>query len=192
VFASAPENPDAINAAAYVLQMQGKLDEALLLLRKSLNLSTRNRQGHAMMARTLIRLGRFDEAAPHLAFMHSWSERSREHGPFDHRLQAIYYALFADAAFLQGDEDKAYEWLQRWAAEMPYSGRPYLVLAAIDALKGRDEQANAHMKRHLELLPHSNLSYVAMQMQTSNPAIAERYARLFDAMRKAGLPEGAS
>ncbi len=192
VFARAPENPDAMNAAAFTLQVQGRLDEALFLLRKSLKLATRNRVAHWQIATVLIRQGRFDEARPHLEFTRDWAERTLEHGPSDHRLQANRYQLFADAAFLQGNDDDAYRWLQRWATEMPDSGRPYLMLAAIDALKGRHDQAKAEMKRHRELLPYSNVSYVAMMYPSSSPAIAEQCARLLDGMRKAGLPESLS
>ena len=189
VFASAPENPDAMNAVAFALQVEGKLDQAMFLLRKSLKLSTQNRVGHLLMASVLVRQGRFEEAGPHLEFTREWAERGREHGPFDHREQANRYQLFANAAFLQGREDEAYQWLQRWAAEMPDSGRPYLMLAAIDALKGRNEQAKAEMKRHREISPHSNVTYVAMMYPSSSPAVAEQCARLLDGMRKAGLPE---
>ena len=174
------------------MQVQGRLDEALFLLRKSLKLATRNRVAQWQIATVLIRQGRFDEARPHLEFTRDWAERTLEHGPSDHRLQANRYQLFADAAFLQGNDDDAYRWLQRWATEMPDSGRPYLMLAAIDALKGRHDQAKAAMKRHRELLPHSNVSYVAMMYPSSSPAIAEQCARLLDGMRKAGLPESLS
>ena len=192
VFASAPQNPDAMNAMAFALQVEGKLDQAMFLLQKSLKLSTRNRAGHLLMAMVLVRQGRFEEAGPHLEFTREWAERSPEHGPYDHREQPNRYQLFADAAFLQGREDEAYQWLQRWAAEMPDSGRPYLMLAAIDALNGRNEQAKAEMKRHREFSPHSNVSYVAMMYPSSSAAVAEQCARLLDGMRKAGLPESPS
>jgi Flp pilus assembly protein TadD len=136
-----------------------------------------------------VRQGRFEEARPHLEFTREWTERSPEHGPYDHREQPNRYQLLADAAFLQGREDEAYQWLQRWAGEMPDSGRPYLMLAAIDALKGRNEQATAEMKQHRKFSPHSNVSYVAMMYPSSSPAVAEQAARLLDGMRKAGLPE---
>jgi DNA-binding winged helix-turn-helix (wHTH) protein/Flp pilus assembly protein TadD len=192
LFASAPENPEAMNAAAFVLLVHGRVDEAELLLRKSLKLSTAPRVGNRLMALVLIREGRFDEAAPYLESMRSWAERGREHGLVDHRMQAANYEVLAEAAFLRGDDDQAYGWLHRWATEMPLNGKPYLMLAAIDALKGRAEQAQAEMKRHRELLPHSNMGYVAMLYPPSTPATAVQAARLLEGMRKAGLPEGAS
>ena len=101
-------------------------------------------------------------------------------GMSDRRRQAFFYQLFADKEVLQGHNDKSREWLPRWTAEFPEDGRPYLTLAAIDALQGRNEQAKSNMARHRLLLPRSNLGYVAMLYPTSNPAvIAKASVRYF-------------
>ena len=65
-----------------------------------------------------------------------------------------------------------------------------IALAAIDALRGRDEQAKSNMARHRQLLPRSNLQYVALVYRASNPAAIAVRARLLEGMRRAGLPEG--
>lgn len=170
--------------------MRGRTDEAIWLLRKGLDLSTQNRTGNAMMALMLVRQGRFDEAASYLAWMRSFAERRREHGPSDRRRLDFFYRLFAETAFLQGHDNESYEWLCRWSAEMPDNGRPYLMLAAIDALHGREEQARAHMARHRQLLPYSTLRYVEMAYPPSTSSLITQRARLIEGMRNAGLPEG--
>jgi len=73
---------------------------------------------------------------------------------------------------------------------MPDNGRPYLMLAAIDALHGREEQARAHMARHRQLLPYSTLRYVEMAYPPSTSSLITQRARLIEGMRNAGLPEG--
>jgi Flp pilus assembly protein TadD len=179
-----------MQAMATSLYWQGKPEEALWLLRKALVLWPADRSLNPMMALFLIREGRFDEAAPYLEYSRSLAERRGEHGPSDRRRQVVFYHLFADRAALQGHDDESREWLLRWTAEFPDDGRPYLRLAAIDALNGRDEQARSHMARHRQLLPRSNLHYVAMSYRTSNPAVMAVRARMLEGMRRAGLPEG--
>jgi hypothetical protein len=118
------------------------------------------------------------------------AERRREHGVSDWRRQAFFYQLFADKAALQGHDDESREWLLRWNAEYPDDGRPYLMLAAIDALNGRDEQAKSNMARHRQLLPRSNLKYVAMLYPTANPAVMNARAQPARGMRRAGFRRG--
>src|SRR5205085_5373494 len=96
----------------------------------------------------------------------------------------------ADAAFAQGKDDQAYEILTKWAAEFPGSGRPYLMLAAIDALHGRDTSAAAYMARYRQMLPLSTISYVLLTYPSTDPAFLAQRARLVDGLRKAHLPEG--
>lgn len=190
LYARAPENPDAMITLAFVLQARGRLDEALLLVRNGLKLASRNRVGNWLIARILVKQGKFDEAAPYLQFSRTWAERVEEHGPIDRRQQPNLYQLFADVAYFQGREDESCEWLRRWATEMPYDGRPYAMLAAIDSLSGRNDQARANLDRHRKMLPRSTVSYVATMYASTNPLIVAKRDRLLDGMRKAGLPEG--
>jgi len=190
LYSRAPEHNLSMQAMASVLDTQGKPEEALWLIRKALDLWPADRTLNQYMAQLLVKEGRFDEAAPYLEFIQSIAERRREHGPSNRRRQTVFYQVFADRATLQGHDDEAREWLLRWTAEFPDDGRPYLRLAAIDALHGRDEQAKSNMARHRQLLPRSNLDYVAMVYRTSNPAVTAVRARLMEGMRRAGLPEG--
>src|SRR5262249_39299419 len=97
---------------------------------------------------------------------------------------------FAEYAFFQGRDDEAYAWMRLMAAEMPGWDRSYALLAAIDALHGRDEQARAHMARHRALVPHSTVRYIERLYVSSNPAVITQRERLLEGLRKAGLPEG--
>ena len=190
LYARAPENTDTLHAMGPLLHTLGKPEEALWLLRKSIDLSPSDRTTNQLMAMVLVKEGRFEEAGPYLDFTRSMAERRREHGVSDHRRQAFFYQLFADKAVLQGNDDESRAWLLRWTAEFPNDGRPYLALAAIDAVNGRIEQAKSHMARHRQLLPRSNLQYVQMLYPTSNPDVKAIRTRLLDGMRRAGLPEG--
>jgi DNA-binding winged helix-turn-helix (wHTH) protein/Flp pilus assembly protein TadD len=189
LLASAPEDPDAMHMLAQVLMLQGRLDEAAPLARKSIALSPLNRSSNLVMAMVLVRQGRFDEARRPLEITRTWAERVQEHGPADHRRQSTIYQLFADAAFLRSRDDESEQWVRRWLAEMPDDGRPYLMLAALDALKGRDDEAREHMKRHRELRPRSTAAYAAMMYASADPAISAQRKRIVEAMKRAGLPD---
>ena len=64
------------------------------------------------------------------------------------------------------------------------------MLAAIDALHGRDAAATANMARHRQMLPLSSISYVVLTYPSTNPNFLAQRARLVDGLRKAHLPEG--
>ena len=96
----------------------------------------------------------------------------------------------ADAAFAQGHDDEAYEILRNWAAEFPNNGRPYLMLAAIDALHGWTASAAANMAKHRQLMPLSNIAYVVLTYPSTDPGFLAQRERLVSGLRKAGLPEG--
>jgi DNA-binding winged helix-turn-helix (wHTH) protein/tetratricopeptide (TPR) repeat protein len=185
-----PENKDGMVATAYVLNARGRPDEAVWLLRKALALHPADPTANMLMAMVLVRQGRFDDATRYLEFTRAVAERRSEQGAVDRFRQAAIYQLFADAAFLQQRDDESHDWLVRWSAEMPQDGRPYLMLAAIDALHGQAEQARSNMARHRELLPRSNLRYVELLYPSSAPAVVAERARLLEGMRSAGLPEG--
>ncbi|MBT2300664.1 hypothetical protein J7E70_09325, partial [Variovorax paradoxus] len=74
-------------------------------------------------------------------------------------------------------------------AERPNFGLSYAMLASIDALHGRNEQAAKNMAEHRKLMPHSTVArYV-----TNNPSGADNYLasrdRMCEGLRGAGLPD---
>ena len=110
--------------------------------------------------------------------------------PFQMRRRQWLVQSMAYSAFAQGKDDEAYGILTKWAAEFPNNGRPYLMLAAIDALHGRDAAAAANMTKHRQMLPLSSISYVVLTYPSTDPNFLGQRARLIDGLRKARLPEG--
>lgn len=178
-----PDDPQNLAAWAEMLLLRGKPDEALWLWRKSLDISPDFQNGHLRLANALIKQGRFAEAQQHI-------DKVTDLRPYQTRRQQSLNQSLADAAFAQGRDDEAYEILKKWSAEFPNNGKPYLMLAAIDALHGRDAAAAANMARHRQMLPLSNIAYVVLTYPSSDPAFLAQRARLVDGLRKAGLPEG--
>ncbi len=178
-----PDNDQVLSAWAEVLFLRERPEEAFWVWQRALELAPDSRNSHLRMAGALIKQGRYEEAQTHLANV-------TDLRPFQMRRQQNLNQALADAAFAQGRDDEAYSILKHWAAEFPNSGRPYLMLAAIDALYWRDAAAAAHMARHRQMLPQSTIAYVNRIYPSDNPIFLAQRARLVDGLRKAGLPEG--
>jgi len=178
-----PDDPRTLAAWADVLFLRQKPDEAFWVWRKALEIAPEHRNARVRMASALVKQGRFAEAAEQLS-------KVTDLRPFQLRRRQWLVQCMADSAFAQGKDDEAYEVLKKWAAEFPNNGRPYLMLAAIDALHGRDAAAAANMAKHREMMPLSSISYVVLTYPSTDPGFLAQRARLVDGLRKARLPEG--
>ena len=181
----APDNPQSLAAWADVLLLRQRPDEALQVWRNVLQISPDEQNAHVRMASALVKQGQLAEAQAHLS-------RVTNQRPYQLRRQQWLLQTLADASFFQGHDDDAYGTLKNWTAEFPNSGMPYLMMAAIDALHGRDAAAAANMARHRQMLPLSTVSYVILTYPSTDPGFLAQRERLASGLRKAGLPEGDS
>ncbi|WP_431274345.1 tetratricopeptide repeat protein [Variovorax ureilyticus] len=177
-----PDVPENLLPWGSLLALSGQPAEAMAMYNKALEISPNYAFAHLFVARMRIWEGRFAEAQQEI-------DKARGLSPADARLLYAVYALSATANFVQGRDDEAYRWAMRWAAEYPNSGQPYAMLAAIDALRGHDAEAAAHMARHRELLPNDSIAYVVFLNPSTDPVFLAQRARLIDGLRKAGLPD---
>jgi TolB-like protein/Flp pilus assembly protein TadD len=178
-----PGDPTSLAAWADILFLRQKPDEAFWVWRKALEISPEHGNAQVRLASALVKQGRFGEAGEHMG-------KVTDVQPFQLRRRQWLVQSMADSAFAQGKDDEAYEILKKWAAEFPNNGRPYLMLAAIDALHGRDASAAANMVKHRQMLPLSSVSYVVLTYPSTDPTFLAQRARLVDGLRKAHLPEG--
>lgn len=178
----APGNTENLVAWAEMLMLRQKPEDAFWVWRKALEANPEDQNAHLRFASALIRQGRYAEAAENIG-------QVTELRPYQLRLQWVNQTL-ADLAFAQGRDDEAYATLRNWAAESPNNGRPYLMLAAIDALHGRMAAAKANMAKHRQMVPLSNVAYVVLTYPSTDSGFLAQRARLVDGLRKAGLPEG--
>jgi adenylate cyclase len=179
-----PDNPQSLSAWADVLLLRQRPDEALQVWRNVLKISPDEQNAHVRMAGALVKQGQLAEAQAHLGRV------TTNLRPYQLRRQQWLMQTLADASFFQGHDDDAYETLKNWTAEFPNSGVPYLMMAAIDALHGRDAAAAANMARHRQMLPLSTVSYVILTYPSTDPGFLAQRERLVSGLRKAGLPEG--
>jgi hypothetical protein len=96
------------------------------------------------------------------------------------------------AFFMKQRDDQAIEWLRR--AE-PAGGGPFteLLLASALALTARQEEARETLKRYAALTGVTTTTIAQLRAQqlslADNPNWVAYNERLFDGLRKAGMPE---
>lgn len=179
----APDDPRTLAAWADVLLLRQRPDEALRVWRNALEISPDDQNAHARIASALVKQGQWTDVQMHLS-------RVTDLRPYQLRRQQWLLQTLADASFSQGHDEEAYKVLENWSAEFPNSGMPYVMMAAIDALHGRDAAAAANLAAHRRMLPLSTVSYVILTYPSTDPAFLAQRARLVSGLRKAGLPEG--
>jgi class 3 adenylate cyclase/TolB-like protein len=177
------DHPQILAAWAEMLMLRQKPEESLWMWKRAIEANPDDQTAHSRFASALIRQGRYVEAGQHI-------EQVFELRPVVARQHQWLHQTRADLAFAQQRDAEAYDILRNWTAESPNNGRPYLMLAAIDALHGRAASAKANMARHRQMLPHSNMAYVELNYPSSDPGFLAQRARLIEGLRKAGLPEG--
>jgi DNA-binding winged helix-turn-helix (wHTH) protein/tetratricopeptide (TPR) repeat protein len=88
---------------------------------------------------------------------------------------------------MEGQDQKAIEWLARAAVEAPNAGNPVAYLASAYALVGREQEAREALVHHLRLWPNTTLKTFEPSIGTA--AFNSKMQRVLEGLRLAGLPE---
>jgi tetratricopeptide (TPR) repeat protein len=91
------------------------------------------------------------------------------------------------AYLMQGQDQKAIEWLSRSALEAPNAGHPVAYLASAYALVGREQEAREALGHYLKLWPNTTLKTFGPTIGTA--AFSSKMDRVLEGLRLAGLPE---
>jgi DNA-binding winged helix-turn-helix (wHTH) protein len=88
---------------------------------------------------------------------------------------------------MEGQDQKAIEWLARAALEAPNAGYPAAYLASAYALVGRQQEAHEALAHYLKLWPNTTLETFRPSIGTA--AFNSKMQRVLEGLRLAGLPE---
>jgi DNA-binding winged helix-turn-helix (wHTH) protein len=88
---------------------------------------------------------------------------------------------------MQGEDQKAIEWLSRAAREAPDAGHPTAYLASAYALVGREQEAREAMDHYLKLWPDTTLKTFGPTIGSA--AFSSNMQRVLEGLRLAGLPD---
>jgi adenylate cyclase len=111
-------------------------------------------------------------------------------GPHD-SLAVVFLGEKGDGLFIQSRYEEATEFFKRAIAVAPEAVMPSFKLAASLALSGHDAEAREALQRYLALpldIPKTIAQFKARQPFDA-PNLRDYYARLYEGLRKAGLPE---
>jgi len=181
----APNDATASLEWGAIQLLKGRADLALPAFEKANRLAPSFANAHLLLARALLLLGRTEDVpteadrAVKLALLSQDAARVSD-----------AYVVAAEAALMRGEDARAYELAQRAAAELPSNVFAHAVLAAIDALEGRGEQAATEMATYRRLMPKATVASYDEYRPSTFPAFLAQRARLYEGLRKAGLPNG--
>lgn len=178
----APNDSTALMLWGFMQNTRGRPDLALPALEKAARLVPSFPNGHVLLAQTLLLLGRTDEVQAH-------ADRAVQRGAGDARRTSSAHSIAAEAALIRGEDQRAGDLARRAIAEFPSTARAHATLAAIEALAGRDGPAAEAMTAYRKLRPTGTLASYDAFFPSTQPAYLTQRVRLYEGLRKAGLPE---
>ncbi len=177
-----PRDPDAL----YVLSLaarsyRGQRQRADEALRHCLRLSSSYAPAYGLLALSLERHGRHDEAR-------AYCDKAFELSPLE-PLRVIWHWVRAEASLVTGDAHAALEEAQRGMAVNPSYGQLYVAGAAAAWRLGAVEQAHEWVATLGEHPAFCSLEAIRTTFQgTYDPACIGQLEQVLDTLREAGLP----
>jgi adenylate cyclase len=171
---------------AWVLMAQNRHEEAIVEAERSLALNPSFVDAYDPLCAANNFLGRPDRAI-------EAADMAIRLSPRDPSIWTKYHVK-GWAFFMKEQDDHAIEWLRRTTAAAP-GAEPftYLLLASAYALNGRQAEAQDELKRYLSLSRTKSTTIAQLRKQQSwladNPTWVAYNERLFEGLRKAGMPE---
>jgi adenylate cyclase len=171
---------------SWVLMAQNRHEEAIVEAERSLALNPSFVDAYDPLCAANNFLGRPDRAI-------EAADMAIRLSPRDPSIWTKYHVK-GWAFFMKEQDDHAMEWLRRTAAAAP-GAEPftYLLLASAYALNGRQADAQDELKRYLSLSRTKSTTIAQLRKQqlslADNPTWVAYNERLFEGLRKAGMPE---
>jgi TolB-like protein/class 3 adenylate cyclase/Flp pilus assembly protein TadD len=178
----APEHALAHFLLAYVQVHTNRSKQGIAELEKALLLDRNLAGAHAYIGLAKIAVNRDAEAETHV-------KEALRLSPRDARAFS-WLAIPGYAKFYLGNDEEAVEWLQRSIETNRNYPLAHFWIAAPLAHLGRQPDARAAVEAGLALDPKFSIAGIRAGALSDNPAYLAKRERLYDGMRKAGVPEG--
>jgi adenylate cyclase len=169
-------------AKAYVLMGQNRTQEAVIEGERSLALNPSFIDAYVALCAANNFLGRPDRAL-------ELADKAIRLSPRDPFLRVLYH-MKGWALFMKQQDDQGIEWLRRAEGGVVFTE---LILASALALTGRQTEARETLKRYSTLTGVTTTTIGQLRKQqlslADNPTWVAYNERLFEGLRKAGMPE---
>jgi TolB-like protein/tetratricopeptide (TPR) repeat protein len=136
---------------------------------------------HGSIGSAMMYLGRAEETEGHI-------NKGLRLNPSDIGVPYMYTTA-GEAKLLLGDDEKAVAWLRGAIERNPNQPLAHFYLAAALARLGQPEEARAETRAGLALDPKFTIARARAYSESDNPTYLAQRDRLFESMRKAGVPE---
>jgi tetratricopeptide (TPR) repeat protein len=137
---------------------------------------------HAFIGHTKLFIGRCEETEGHV-------RNALRLSPLD-TFSFVWLAIVGYSKLHLGLDEEAVAWLQRSIDTNRNFSPSHLNLAAGWAHLGRLKEARAAVQAGLDLEPSFTIARCRASLPTDNALYLAQFERIFDGMRKAGVPEG--
>jgi adenylate cyclase len=170
-----------------VLQFQGRAEESVAEYERALALDPSSVIAAANLGIDYQFLGRFDKSLEYL-------DKAIRASPYDPGV-AYWYGAKGQANFALKNYDQVIELARRAIAIKPnYNQFSHVLLVAALALTGHDAEAREALQRYLALPSTGPLKTIDAwkthnESQHGDPRFVEMNERMYDGLRKAGMPE---
>jgi TolB-like protein/DNA-binding winged helix-turn-helix (wHTH) protein len=175
-----PGNLYAIGARATVLQLEGKPELSLAMLRRQVVLNRNYAPAWHRISYALLTLGQ-PEAA-----LESGNEAIRL-SPRDGRLFS-FYVVMAAACLHLGRDTEALEWAKKSVVAWPQFGTSHAWVASASALLGDMNAAHAALAEFRRLQPGYTIASFRAEGLSDNAVFLSQHERYYRGLQLAGLP----
>jgi len=151
-------NASAHGQLGYIYMRFGEYDLAKSELQKAIDLNPNDYVSYRYMGAVLLYSGLTDESL-------AWYEK---HFEFDPDISPGSYMNVGIAHYLNGDDDKAIDWLKQAATKWPTFLGAHIILASIYGNADQVEQAQAEKTEILRLSPFFRVNFYGKAYQNSN------------------------
>lgn len=175
-----PVNLYAIGARATVLQLEGKPEQSLAMLRRQVVLNRNYAPAWHRISYALVTLGQ-PEAA-----LEAGNEAIRL-SPRDGRLFSFYAVMAAACLHLERDAE-ALEWAKKSVEARPQFGTAHSWVASASALLGNMNAAHAALAEFRRLQPGYTIESFRAEKLSDNAVFLSQRERYYRGLQLAGLP----
>ncbi len=163
---------------------QRRPEESLVEAERALALNPGYIPTYQILCMANIALARPDQVIGH-------ADKAMQLSPPLDPYRYTFYALKASAHIMLDQHDSAIEYLRRAVANNPDFPKPIAHLAAMLALTGKTAEARETLGRYLALLGTKSRTIAQWRALSwgENPGYLALREKLYDGLRKAGMPE---